>query len=210
MPVSLSPSRLAPLATLLLVALALPSTATAQSNRFSIDALVGMGSPKGDLAKVNVDGVVGGFGLGYRIAPRLTLRVDWALDALQRGGSPPQSGTPVHLGGDYGPRTDLWHYTAGMAAELTRPDTGPWEVSALAEAGGTWVDEKGAPTVAPFQGQEATLYGGFMVGYDVTPALALFGRAGSYLLLGNATDPNGSFEGKEFILTDVFGVRLTF
>jgi len=198
------------LVALLLAALGLPSAARAQSDRFQVDVMAGVGSPRGDLAKVNVDGVMGSLGLGYRITPRLTLRLDGAVDALQRGGSPLGSGTPVPLGGVLGPRTDLWHYMAGVAAELTTPDAGPWEVSALGQVGGTYVDEKGSPAVAPFQGHEATLYGGFMVGYDVIPALTIVARAGSYLLIGKASDPQGSFEGKEFILTDQFGLRLNF
>lgn len=188
----------------------LPSPLAAQQHRLSFQLMAGVGSPKGDLAKVNVDGVLGGAGFGYQLTPRISLRVDGALDALQRNGSPVQAPTPLHLGGAYGPRTDLWHYTAGLEVELTPPERTRWNVSAFGELGGTYVNEKGSATIAPVTTNEFTLYGGAFIGYQLSRTFTAFGTAGSYVLLGNASNQKTSFEGKEIILTDAFGLRAYF
>ncbi len=201
---------------LALFLLAPPASLRAQSGPvregppLSIDAMVAWGSPKGDLAKYNVDGVYWGVGLGWRFSPRFTLRLDGALDKLNRNGSPNGSPTFEHLGGSYGPYTDFWHYMTGISAELTTPGATRWEVAATGELGGTYINEKGSPTIAPFKGSEFTVYTGLQVAYDFTPSFSLFGRAGWYILFGNGKDPAGSYLGKEDLLIDGAGIRVRF
>lgn len=176
----------------------------------SFQGLVGIGSPKGDLGKTTQDGVLLGFGIGYRVSPRVSLRLDGAYDALKPNGSPLRStATKNRLGGTYGPRTNLWHYMAGVQFELTPPDRYRWHVSVLAEAGGTYIDEMGSATIAPARSHELTTYGGAQVGYDLSSNLTAFGTAGAYFIFGDRLDPN-TFEGKEIVVTNALGLKVRF
>lgn len=200
---------------LLLLALT-PSSAHAQRGRSTVDARVGLVSPKGDLGDVHDDaGVLAGLGFGYRVSDRVELRLDGTFEHLFDGGK------QGFLGAVRGPEADLWHVTGGLGIELTNPFRN-WEVSLFGGGGVTFfnVSERALEVVdgrQVVQGidrdalTDTKLTGNVavFVGYQLTDVLTLFYRTEGYVMFGAASDPN-DYLGNEITLINALGFRVGF
>ncbi len=194
------PARLLlPLLSLLLL---LPLHARAQAPAgVTTDLRIGLASPKGDLGDLHDEGFFAGAGVGYRILPRLELRLEGGFENLERGGR------PNILGGVKGPEADLWHVTALAAVELTEPGVTPWEVDVGVGGGATvFVVERGE-TIEAQRGTWPTVQGAFLVGFHTGGAVTLFLRIDGYLMLEDTAAPAG-YLSKELSLINAAGIRL--
>ena len=106
-----------------------PTGGEAQSN-LSAELRGGLAIPAGDLDEIGETGGGFGVGLGYRIHPRASLRLDGELEVL----SEDLAGRVVM------PRTFLYHYHAGLELAVTDPAATPWLVRVRGGAGGTTYD----------------------------------------------------------------------
>lgn len=202
------PAGLASLAAALLLLACTPPAAAQSTGRAQpagvAEIRAGAASPKGDLGDLNDDGVLIGLGLGYRLLPRVELRAQLDFENLERGGR------PGRLGGSVGPQTHLWHYLAGLQAELTDPVISRWEIALSVLGGGTYLDiDDGPPSVPDYHGHVPTVHLSGQVGYDLFDSATLFARAGGYGMLDDRTEPPTYF-GKEFVLTHAAGLRIRF
>lgn len=195
-----------PLVCLLLLLLLAPAGAAAQQEptRWSVDLRAAFASPKGDLGDVSDDGQVGGVSVGYRVHPRLALRVETSLQNLER------AGRPEFLGGTLGPDIELWQAMLVAHVELTDPRLSRWDVSLHAGAGDSYVDAGPTPVLDPFEEHELTFVGGGSVGYDIGHVLTLFARVDGYGIVADAFGDAPPYMSKEIILNPGAGLRLRF
>lgn len=185
--------------------------ARAEVPRWSVDLWMGSASPKGDLNKLNVGGVMGWVSVGRRWTSRVRIRADAGFMRLQRGG----------LGrrfeeGSRGPQTDLWPLLVGPEVELTPPEDGPWRVT-VAVSGGATRQDAGEPRGVPLRGNRSPVQAWVgtgaidaSVGYDVARTVRLFIRGGAFAMIGDVSDPESSFLGKETVHYHAAGLRVQF
>ncbi|HKK07702.1 MAG TPA: outer membrane beta-barrel protein, partial [Gemmatimonadota bacterium] len=143
------------------------SPARAQSAfepRFAVDGRLGIAVPFGGLGDLEDMGLGAGIGGAYWFNPRFAVRADWSLDALN-GNSIPAGQSFRDL--------NLWHYTAGMEANLAPPVSGNVKFTVNGGLGLTRVDfNGGGPTHSYF-----TMTGGAKLSVPVSPQVDVFGAA---------------------------------
>lgn len=162
-----------------------PSKADAQAitaerpMNFSIEARAGIGVPTGDLSDSLVanQGVGPMFGLGvsYKVAPRIALRADGDVELLKGGD------LPLGLTGQSSD-LNLWHYNAGVEAQLLNTETTRWRLFANLGLGATTLHVKNT------SGSDQTKFtanGGLKLGYQVTPVANLFVGGQAYGMFGH-------------------------
>jgi hypothetical protein len=98
-----------------LAALAIPASAIAQ-NKFLVEGQTGVTVPTGAFGKYTVPGPTVGLRFGYRLNDRLILRADGDFDFVDGDRLWAMSTAP---------RFQLWHYTAGLEANVTAPRVEP-------------------------------------------------------------------------------------
>lgn len=182
------------------------------ANQWSVELFAGAASPKGDLGDVNDDGQLAGVAVSHWLHPQFALRIEGTFENLERGGR------PNRLGGARGPKTDLWHYIVGFEALFTHPARTDWRMGIELGVGGTYLDvgtalvppgvEVGPEVRDGFSGHELTGRGALIAGYEMADGLVLFARGGSFVMFGDAGDPEGSFLGKEAVFTHELGLRI--
>lgn len=196
------------LAAILVVALAQPAVAQEPRARdhgsIFVDLAFGYATASGDLGDVSDEGFVAGAGISYPVSRRLSLRSEFALASLRRGGR------PQTLGGVRGAQTDIWHMLVGGELELTDEAATPWNVWATLTGGASYFDVSGSPdggAAVPTQTDwKPTLAGGLSLGYELAGGVGLVGRAALYSMFGDR-EREGEFLGNERTLELSFGVR---
>ncbi|HWP38575.1 MAG TPA: outer membrane beta-barrel protein [Gemmatimonadales bacterium] len=98
-----------------LVALAIPSSAIAQE-KLLVEGQAGVAVPTGTFGKYTVPGPTVGLRFGYRLNDRLVLRADGDFDFVDGDRLWAMSTAP---------RFQLWHYTAGVEANVNVPSVEP-------------------------------------------------------------------------------------
>lgn len=156
---------------------AAPADASAQAvdDPWVIEGRGGISVPAGDLADVYDVGPSFGAGIGYRVHPRVTLRLDGDVSIL--GGADLTTGAEA-------PDTRLWHYNGGVEVELTPPAESRWGVTLNLAGGATTFasDDFAEPLTNPATGESVTDFantyfsgnGGLKVGYAVSPSVDVY------------------------------------
>lgn len=175
---------------LLLAGLADGAAAQAADQPWVVEGRGGISVPAGDLADVFDVGPTFGGGVGYKVHPRVTLRVDGDVGIL--------SGSDELATAAEAPDTRLWHYNGGVEVELTQPGASRWDVTAnLAGGGTTFSSDDFEPAVTnPVTGETVTDFsetyftanGGLKIGYDVTPSVNVFAGGQWYLAFTDEED----------------------
>lgn len=185
-----------PLLALLALAWGAPGAAAQEPLAFELRA--GAGLPAFDLADVADPGFAVGLDLSYRVAGRVSLVAGGDVEFLSGEGD----------GAAAGPDLTVWHYGAGLEAQLLDPRRTYWRLSLGSGAGGTTFD------VSDGGGSETdfSLYGNLELGYEVSREADLFLGVRSWLAFaggeGAASGPSGSDALWSFPVTG--GVRLHF
>lgn len=175
--------------------LGLPAVAHAQGmmgtrTMGSVEVHGGIGIPTGRLAHLEKIGPMAGISFEYHFAPRVAARVQGDVEML-KGDS--LTLTPA-TGPYFAPDMNLWHYSAGVAVELTNPEPGAtrWQVLLNGGVGATTMHSKDFPTAINGQTNFSKTYltptWGFTVGYDVSSNVNIFAGGQGYLILAKKKD----------------------
>lgn len=176
-----------------------PDGASAQQP-LAFELRAGAGLPAFDLADVADPGAALGLDLSYRVADRISVVVGGDVEFLS--GERPARGV-----GGGAPDLTVWHYGAGLEAQLLDPRRTYWRLSVGGGAGGSTFD------AADGGGSEtrASVYGGLELGYEVSPEAELFAALRSWLAsAGDDGALGGSDAGTLWSFPVGGGVRLTF
>lgn len=154
------------------------------SPNWTVDGRGGIAVPVGDLSDLPIESVgpTFGVGVGYYVHPRVAVRVDGDVELY--------SGDDM-AGGGTGPDVNLWHYNAGLELELTRPDAGPWDLTANLGGGATTWDTDPFTTGAGTDDLSETYFtanGGLKLGYDVSSSANVFVGGQWYLQFTDEDD----------------------
>lgn len=134
----------------------------------TIDGGFGVGLPVGDLGDAFDPGVAGDLGVGVRLNPRISLRLDGGAEFLSLKEEVPSfAGTASDL--------TLWHYGATVGLDLVPPMRTPFRVTALLGGGGTTLEFRDTDRTETYPG----VNGGLRFGYQVDENVKVFadGRA---------------------------------
>lgn len=151
-------------------------TAVSVARNLSFEGRAGIAIPAGKLADMEDAGFTAGLGVSYRIANRIRVRADGDLETLL--GAVPATGLTATSD------LKLWHYGAGVEAELLRPILTPWTISAGVGAGATTFDFDLATSTKTF----FTTSGFARLGYSPDPLVDLFVQGRAYLMFTSAQD----------------------
>ncbi len=169
------------------LALALPSAARAQvgtaidvARNLSVEGRAGIGIPAGDLADMEDPGFSAGLGVSYKLTDRLRVRADGDLETLL-GKAIPNTLSAY-------PDLKLWHYGAGLEADLLRPILIPWRISAGVGAGATTFKFDQATSSNTY----FTTSGFVRLGYHPLPLMDVFLQARAYLMFTKSQDFTGT------------------
>lgn len=178
------------LAAMLLAGLPEGAAAQAVDQPWVLEGRGGISVPAGNLADVFDVGPGLGAGIGYRVHPRVALRIDGDVGIL--------SGADDLATGTEAPDTRLWHYNGGVEFELTPPEASRWEVTANLAGGATTFsgDDFAQPLTNPVTGETVTDFsetyftanGGLKVGYDISPSVNVFAGGQWYLAFTDEDD----------------------
>lgn len=151
-----------------------PSSAAAQ-NRVGFEGRAGLGLPAFELADRADAGTAVGLDLTYALSDRLALVLGGDVEFLDG----------QRLEGTDLAHRDLtvWHYAAGVEAQLLDPVTTYWRLRTGAGVGGSTYDADGGDSKTT-----PALYGNLELGYEVTPEADLFLGVKSWLGLGGQDD----------------------
>lgn len=160
----------------------------------TVDARGGIAVPVGDLGDLTDVGPTVGLGIAYRVAPRVSIRVDGDLDFYSGADFSAVSAEQTAA-----PDMTLWHYSAGVEYDFTRPGTQGWQLTANVGLGATIFDTDPfveEPVENPETGQiEAdfnetyfTANGGLKLGYSVHERVSVYGGAQWYMSFTDETD----------------------
>jgi len=181
---SIGGSAFAFLTTALLLGSTSPASAQqVDGQRFSVEPRAGIAIPAGDLSDVADVGPGVGLGLSYKLTNRLALRLDGDVDIL--------SGLDASGTGPEGPDATIYHYGAGLEYALLDPTTNRWAIDVNLGAGASTFDVDDfsvGGNVVDFSETYFTANGGIQVGYDVTPAVNVFGRGQAFLMFTDEDD----------------------
>ena len=174
---------------LLLAGLPADGFAQAVDEPWIVDGRGGISVPAGDFADLADVGPSFGLGIGYRVHPRVTLRVDGDVGIF--------TGSELATGAE-APDMNLWHYNGGVEVELTPPDASRWDVTANLAAGATTFssDDFAQPLTNPATGEVVTDFsstyftanGGLKLGYDVSRNVAVYAGGQWYLAFTDEDD----------------------
>lgn len=171
--------RFLPAAAALLASLLLPVPGAAQQ-AVGFEGRLGVGLPAFDLADRVDAGLAVGLDLSYALSSRVSLVAGGDVEFLNGG----DDGT-----GAGGPDLDVWHYGAGLEAQLLDPVMTYWRLSLGGGLGGTTfdgVDGGGSRT-------ELSTFGILELGYEVSPEADVYLSLRSYLAFtGDGTDTTAS------------------
>lgn len=134
----------------------------------TMDGGFGVGLPVGDLGDAFDPGVAGDLGVGVRLNPRISLRLDGGAEFLSLEEEVPSfAGTTSDL--------TLWHYGATVGLDLVPPMRTPFRVTALLGGGGTTLEFRDADRTETYP----SVNGGLRLGYQLDQNVRLFadGRA---------------------------------
>ena len=134
----------------------------------TLDGGLGVGLPVGDLGDAFDPGGAGDLGVGVRLNPRISLRLDGGAEFLSLEEEVPSfAGTASDL--------TLWHYGATVGLDLVPPMRTPFRVTALLGGGGTTLDFRDADRTETYP----SVNGGLRFGYQVDENVKVFadGRA---------------------------------
>lgn len=149
--------------------------------QFNFEGRGGAAVPVGDLEDLVDVGGTAGLGLGYRVHPRVNLRLDGDVGIFTGAD-------------DFGavPDLRLWNYNGGAEVSILDPAATRWTLTANIGAGATTID---TDDFAPGGGDDAdftetyfALNGGLRVGYDVTDNVNLFLGGQSYVTFTDEVD----------------------
>lgn len=151
-----------------------PVPTTAQ-NRVGLEVRAGLGLPAFDLADRADAGTAVGLDLTYALGERVALVLGGDVEFLDG----------QRLEGTDLAHRDLtvWHYAAGLEAQLLDPVTTYWRLRTGAGVGGSTYDADGGDSKTT-----PALYGNLELGYEVTPEADLFLGVKSWLGLGGQDD----------------------
>ena len=134
----------------------------------TLDGGFGVGLPAGDLGDAFDPGVAGDLGVGVRLNPRISLRLDGGAEFLSLEEDVSSfAGTASDL--------TLWHYGATVGLDLVPPMRTPFRVTALLGGGGTTLEFRDTDRTETYP----SVNGGLRLGYQVDENVKLFadGRA---------------------------------
>lgn len=160
----------------------------------SVDARGGIAVPVSELGDVADVGPTVGIGVAYRVHPRVSIRADGDLDLY--GGADFDA---VSAEQPAAPDMTLWHFSGGVAFDVTAPNAARWDVDVEAGAGATTVDTDsfvGGAVENPeteelqidFNQTYFTAHGGVKIGYAVNEMLDVYGGARWYLSFADEQD----------------------
>ncbi|MEN8375066.1 MAG: hypothetical protein ABFS34_06400 [Gemmatimonadota bacterium] len=151
------------------------------AQEITIDPRVGIALPVSSLADDVEAGLSFGLGVAVRVHPRISLRVDGALDEL--GGETLDLGVLPGSGGTVSvelPNVRLWRFSVGAEVDVIIPGLVPLTVVLNAGGGfGSFVDREldqsldGFPDISEI-GTSAAAEAGLRVGYDFSRRLNVF------------------------------------
>jgi hypothetical protein len=149
--------------------------ATVDPGPWSMQARVGLLMPLGILTHIERMGGNAGFGVGYRLLPRLELRLDGSVDFLL-GREAPFTGLLVSKM----PSMSLWSWRVGLEGWLTPPESN-WMATVGVLGGATIMDTDDSSTfsAAPDGSRDFThtypgLDASLLVGYRAGDQVVLF------------------------------------
>lgn len=183
---------------LAVLALAGPVDEAAAQQPLAFELRAGAGLPAFDLADVADPGFAVGLDLSHRVGDRVSVVAGGDVEFLSGEGD----GVAV------GPDLTVWHYGAGLEAQLLDPLRTYWRLSLGGGAGGTTFD------VSDGGGSETdfSVYGNLELGYEVSREADLFLGVRSWLAFagddGAVSGPSGADALWSFPVTG--GVRLHF
>lgn len=204
----LSRIRLVATALLALASLALaPSAAAAQERGGSLrlDLRGGAGIPIGDLKDYNDLGGALGAGIGYRVAPRWWVRLDYETERLPGADWANLIGRGAENLPLRGPETDFHHVMGNVQFQVTPPGD-QWKILAHAGGGVTVIsadDNELTGTGGTFE-RLTFVWGGEFV-RPLSETVSLVARGDYYIMLSRDAGP--SHLGKEFVIPFTLGVR---
>lgn len=184
------------------LALAAPAGEAAAQQPLAFELRAGAGLPAFDLADRAAPGFAFGLDLSHRVADRVSVVAGGDVEFLP--------GEDVLTVGGVAPPPDLtvWHYGAGLEAQILDPRRTYWRLSLGGGAGGTTFDASdggGSET-------DLSVYGNLELGYEVSREADLFLGVRSWLAFagddGAVSGPSGADALWSFPVTA--GVRLHF
>lgn len=191
---------------ILALTLVAPAGVSGQEQPLAFEVRAGVGLPAFDLADRADPGPAVGLDLAYRVSPRVSVVAGGDLELLNGD----QDGAVRR------PDLSVWHYGAGLEAQLLDPRRTYWRLSAGLGAGATTFDGAGSgPSTT-----EPAVYGGLELGRDASEEVDVYVGLRTWLAFagvsdlgdGQGTDPVGEQGSGDtlwsFPLTA--GVRLTF
>lgn len=190
------------LAALLPALCALPLLAfpVAGQQPLALELRGGVGLPAFDLADRADPGPAVGLDLSYRIAPRLSVVAGGDVELLQ--------GDELRDRGPRAPDLNVWHYGAGLEAQLLDPRLTYWRLSLGAGAGGTTFDASGSAGSET----DVSVYGSLELGWEASREVVFFAGLDSWVAFAGSEAVGAGGGGSDalwsFPVTG--GVRLTF
>lgn len=165
---------------------ALAGPAQSQDAGVVVDARGGIAVPGGGEWSDLVDvGPTFGIGVGYKVHPRVNVRVDGDIDLM------PGADVPVGQETRVGPDMTLVHYVGGAEVELTEPGASAWTAKIKAGAGATTTssdDFEVNGETTDFSHTYFTFNGGLSVGYQFTDQIGGFVGGQWYEALADEED----------------------
>jgi hypothetical protein len=155
---------------------------TRDQKRFDAEIHGGLTIPTGELRDVTDAGPTAGISLAYRLTPRLSLRAGGDVEWLQ---------TAELESGIETPDMRLWHYNAGVRADLA-PRLSRWTIQANIGAGATTLDtdefQLDEETGVSLSETYFTVNGGARVGYDLNRNVNFFLGTQAHVIFGDEDD----------------------
>lgn len=170
-----------------LSAQSMESAQTMQQDRFSVDIRGGGALPASDdggFREVVEPGASFGIGASYAVHPRFNLRVDGDVELL------PGDELIEPAGGNF-PDQQLWHYNAGIEAQILPDSDWPWKLHANIGVGATTlsIDEFTVNGQShDISDTNFTLNGSVRVGYALAGSTDVFAAFHSYRTFVDETD----------------------
>lgn len=154
--------------------------------RFVVDGRLGVAVPFGGLGDLEDMGLGAGLGGAYWFSPRFAVRGDWSLEALNGNEIP---GAQTYRD------ANVWHYTAGLEANLAPPVSGNVKFTVNGGLGLTTLDFNGTgPKHSYF-----TMTGGARLAVPLNRQVDVFGAAQLNLAFSDANDVYRNVAGSEIL-----------
>lgn len=185
-----------------------PEAAAAQEDggKLRLDLRGGAGIPIGDLKDYNDLGAALGAGVGYRVAPRWWVRLDYETERLPGADWANLIGRGAENLPLRGPETDFHHVMGNVQFQVTPPGD-EWRILGHAGAGVTMISaDDNELTGEGGDFERLTFVWGGEIVRPLSETASLVARGDYYIMLSRDAGP--SHLGKEFVIPFTLGVRL--